>query len=557
MAASGPSVLQAADVVVKIDSVDYNLRERPSAASRVVLTARDQLAAQLDMLTLGDDLGRVARLVHMSRTAAVAAGYDDLACEVQCVASKVAYLFDATGDAFSKFQSAAGAVLNELPVIVDQTTSGLAERVEEAASALDGNDELAMELAGASEVLAAALEAAADDARRALESAQKKRGVMDADSARLQKRLDELSVDRAGAWAAHVEVLEGLTEASRLYLHASRKERAAARRARLYGLFGFVSMADGWLRTRFHVSLLSPLTDVLDGVQRDAARARAETRLVMDGRIRQRRLNTEALNEIGRLSKGIREVKTDCDAVIAAVESLSSVAAECKRLSLVVARVASFWRKVHASLGRLSSRDVVSLIEKTVMPGILAASGLETGLLTTSALLEADIAGQRPNASAASDVDAEVGIADASFVDTNAGAAASALSPSSPQPLCNALKKHVVVYYSRWAALSDVCHEGSAQVSEARALALPLLAAPDQDAMLPNTASSLRTASSSAASKRQVENLAARLREELSDIYAAFPENATRSIQPPPAAGGVGPSGKRQRESIELETDLS
>jgi hypothetical protein len=86
MAASTPAPAAASAsatlVRVQIDSVSYNLRERPAASSRVVLTARDHLAAQLDVLTLGADLGRVARLVHMSRTAAVAAGYDDLACEV-------------------------------------------------------------------------------------------------------------------------------------------------------------------------------------------------------------------------------------------------------------------------------------------------------------------------------------------------------------------------------------------------------------------------------------------------------------------------------------------
>jgi hypothetical protein len=416
----------------------------------------------------------------------------------------------------------------------------------------------------ASEVLAAALEAAADDARRALESAQRKRGDMDADAVRLQRRLDELAVDRAGAWAAHAEVLEGLSESSKLYARVSRKERSAALRARLYGLFGFVGVVDSFLQTRLHIAVLAPLTAALDCVQRDAAHARAETRLVMDCKRRQRRLNSDALDEIGRCSRGIREVKSDCDAVLAAVESLSTVAMECKRLSVAVMRVAAFWRQVHASMGRFSAAEVVTLVEKTVLSGFVAGGARGRLLEETSSTddrLANDTLAHECNQSLS-----PVLAAIPSETPQPSTLLTSAVGHALPRPLCTALKRKLVVYYSQWAALSDVCSECSAQVLIAQSDAAGLL-----DVVTPGPASatvnlitpSAYSATSTATAKKQVEALAARLREELAeishDMAASLPDNAAHSVQPPPAVIGIyqSGSGKRRRDDESPDDDVN
>jgi hypothetical protein len=504
----------ASDFCVVIDNEDHRLSERPVSTSRVVLVARDQLLSQLDLTAVCDDLERVARIVNIARTAAYAAGQVQLAEHITALASQVTSLFDTTGVAIAKFKAAADAVLEELPANCDLVVQG---DVQNAVLNFSSNDDLALELANTSEALANALQEAAERARGTVEQAMKYRGGAESERRDLLDRMNILKIQREAAWQAHTAVLESLTDSSRIFDAVAKREKRASRRARVYGLFSFIATIDGFLQSRLRFSILSPLTSVIHAVQRDAQHAQHESKMIMDSKRHQRKLNAETLYDLTVLSRRIREIKSDVDATLAAVESLHTVAAECKRLSVVVMRMSAFWRQVHSSMGRLSSREVVQLIEATIAPRT------EAGECTDSQRLQrggTGLMGEPASAGGFAGEDCEEIV-----IAMDGPAQTSSLERQEP---CTALKRQIVQYYARWAALSEVCNDCIGHVASCRAeaveeLSTSLVAVGDQVGssdlpINPGQATLVDGMAGTEEAKRAVEHLAARLRDEVAAI---------------------------------------
>jgi hypothetical protein len=509
---------------VVIDNENHLLRERPLATSRVVLVARDHLLSQLDVTALCDDLERVARVVNIARTAAYAAGQAHLAESITGLASQVTRLFDATGIAIAKFKAAADAVLEELPGNCDLVVQG---DVDTAVFNFSSNDELAMELAMTSETLANALQAAAEKARGTVEQAMISRGGAETERRELLERMNKLQGQREATWAAHNAVLESLTDSSRIFDAVARRERRASRRARVYGIFSFISTIDSFLKSYLRFNLLSPITSVLNAIQQDAQHAQQESKMIMDSKRRQRKLNAETLYDLTVLSRRIREIKSDVDATMAAVESLHTVASECKRLSVVVMRMSAFWRQVHSSMGRLSSQEVTNLVRATITPRTPKYESLSPYNILSAYLSPPQPSDDFKAATRTSDE----GACEELVVTSHPIAQEMALVVQEP---CTALKCQLVQYYARWAALSDVCNECVFQVSASRAEAVAefstsldevtavatFLGVDDSGSVLhgSSTAGPVNGSSGVEQAKRAVEQLALRLRAEVESI---------------------------------------
>lgn len=443
---------------VTIDAECYALRERPVSSSRLVLSARDQLLAQVDLEYFTGDLGRVARLVKISHSAAFAAGFNELHQQISVIAKKVTKLFDTTGLAFAKFKRAADAVLEELPVNHDLMLQG---DVESSILNLQSNDDLAFELAAASEELARMLQDAAENANRALEKAQAHHSEREGDRKRLVTQMQGLEMEKSTAWETHTMILQSLSDCNKLYTQVARRERRAARRARVFGLFTFISSLDSLLQRTWSIQILRPISSLLASVSREVEFVKNEKKLILDAKHKQRRLNWEALEGVTRCSTQIREVKSDIDAIMAAIESLHSVVGECKRLSVVVMRMSAFWMQVHASMGRLSSMDVVRLLE-TTHPN-------------SGKCVIAPPPGNMENRPGAGEGVCQVDDRPAALSREVPRQPLTDHGPDSPKDECDmiwepctALKRRMVMYYARWAAMSDVCGECLLHLVEAK-----------------------------------------------------------------------------------------
>jgi hypothetical protein len=269
--------------------------------------------------------------------------------------------------------------------------------------------------------------------------------------------------------------------------------------------------------------MLSPVASLLNSIQRDARNAQEDSRLIKDSKHRQRKLNSETLYDISLLSRRIREIKSDIDATVAAVDSLQTAASECKRLSVVAMRMSAFWRQVHSNMGRLSSQRVVYLIEAT------------SGELKAPAEAASDPLPSSEGPRAAGSVEIERDIA----VCLAPGESRDERYNHMWKP-CTALRRQLVLYYARWAALADVSAECVAQISSSRAdAALELSGSLSEAAVngtdlasaagpLPDAESSnghgevgVQRESRTELARRAVEALAADLQREMSEIDRA------------------------------------
>lgn len=210
-------------------------------------------------------------------------------------------------------------------------------------------------------------------------------------------------------------MLESLAEAGRLYERAARAERRASARVMLFSVFGLVDRADRFLVARFGIPWLAPVRKLLDGVRAHAAHAGEERRALLAAKRRQRELHREALREVAECGGKIQKVGGEVEAIDTAIESLRAVAGELKRLSVVVMRMAAFWGQLKVNVGRLSSAELVMLIQAT--------SGGDAEDVTKD----------------------EEEVLDASKVETWVPGMA--------------VKRKIVGYYARWVALGDVCEE--------------------------------------------------------------------------------------------------
>lgn len=428
-----------------------------------MLLARDQILAQIDLEHLGEDLGRVARLVKIGQSGAVAAGFTDLHEQITIIARKVINLFDATGLAFAKFQAVANSILEELSVNCDLMLKG---EIEAAVLNLESNDDLALELARASEKLAHALQSAADDASRALERAQAYQSTREEDREKLFTQMKSLEMEKSTAWETHTMVLQSLSDCNKLYTEVSRRERRATRRARVFGLFKFISSLDSLLQRNWSIGILRPISSFIASARREVEVVKNEKRLILDAKHKQRRLNWEALEGVSRCSTQIHEVKSDIDAIMAAIESLHSTVGECKRLSVIVMKMANFWLQIHASVSRLSSKEVVALLQAT-------------SANSSNGNAESDVESAKETDSLVTRQSAHVTIAPCSQSRDEVSKQETDDSIRVPKSFtwepCTALKRKLVTYYARWAALADVCDECSLHLVDARLQACDVL----------------------------------------------------------------------------------
>lgn len=407
--------------------------------------ARANLILDLDLHTLTTDLHRVSRLLSLARASAQDAGDITLAAQIATLSSKLVHLFDAISRAISTMYTASATVLNQQLHIYALLSAALASDVQ---LALTQNDALAEGLEMAASALATTLSDAAVEATHALELAAKRQATRRADGTTLHDQLVQLRASRARAWETHSAMLRSLSMSAHRYSRAARLERQAARRANFTTAFSFVKSMDRFMEDHFSLLILNPLTRMIEEAKRDADNAQLEKREIVAAKKRQRAINRKALNDITDYMRKMEDVKKDVQAVNATVQSLQAVGKELKRLEAAVLRMSSFWTQLKGNIGRLSSVQLVRLIRAT-------ASEHERNVSVVTECYSDD-----------RDETEEQKDSDDGEMEECVDVACSAQETWKIPP---AVMRMWVMYYSRWAALADVCNDCLVRVSGAKA----------------------------------------------------------------------------------------
>lgn len=415
-----------------------DLAERPASSSELVVAAKKELEDSLDVSALGGDLTRVAELLR------VATSVSGECAELTTVRSSVLELFNATKETLSTARDAARNVLNAQRDVVARFAVGDKNSTDAALESLRANDASANAVSSAAATLAKRVATAADGASAALETLLAARDTRANAAKRGSDAAESLQRRRAEAWHNHCAILQSLSECGRLYREQAAAERAAQRRATVAGIFSFVHVADRLLGDKCGVPILAPVSQYLKDVEEDANSKSDTTLALLQAKKRQRALSRSALDDLADASRAIRAVNNDATSNEIAAKSLHEAAGELRKLSASVMKVEAFWGALKESAGQLSSRSYVKLIESI-------------GVGSTSQNLK------------------NVG-SDELDVSKNLS-----WNPVAP------VKRRHVQYYSRWAALEEVCSRCVEEVINAGKLAIKAEEDAEQEAKKKNS----------------------------------------------------------------------
>lgn len=348
---------------VVIDGESYSLQQLPLATSRVVTSARRELATQIDLPAFVEDIARVAVTVRDGQSAAAASGYPELSKELELVENQCDHILQSSTAVLENIRSTAVDIQNAMPRNMNNLLrlSGL----DSLQLFLRENDKRAEHLGATAESFVQELAQAAERAEDALGRAQSHRSLCVAKQRTLAEDLDVLNIQKDSAWEAHTLVLDSMSDAGMEYARSIRKERAAVRRASVFGLFGWLVAVDVVCQNNWSINALQPVTNMLHAVQIEADEATSAREAILTSKLEQRKLYSQCVEAISDASRRMREAAIEMVSVEKAFESLKFTAAELKRFTKSVQRMTAYWRQVHSSVNRLSASAISQLIDVT------------------------------------------------------------------------------------------------------------------------------------------------------------------------------------------------
>lgn len=417
--------------VCALNSDTVSLAVRPSPTSALVVESRKELEATLDVRTLGGDLVRVVKLLSEATRLSISE-----ASLLRAVKDDVLKLFYATREILAFARNSARAVLSSQSDIVAFFGGGL---IDEGINLLKRHDASAQQVSERAEKLAAEVAVTADVSSNALESLLKARDQACSQARESSDAAERLQLRRAQAWHSHSALLSSLNECGKLYKSAIYDEKLARRKASFAGMFSFMHSVDNVLGASCGIPVLAPVSTYLRGFEDEAKEKHNETRALLSAKRRQRALSRAALDDLADASRAIKAISNDAANSEDVAKALHAAATELRRLSALVLRVEGFWGSIQRHMKDLTSSDYSKLVKQLEKPKTVPL----------------------PN-------DEDQG--EGNSVDIRAHEAWKPLAP---------IKRRHVQYFSKWAALEEVCDSCMKEVDEAGRQALELEPEPD------------------------------------------------------------------------------
>ena len=336
---------------VKIGSEEFSIVEVPSIKTAVVRKQKEYLLGSIDLPVLVEDLGRVGNFVRLAYNGT--AGHTELQIKIREIGYDVTKLCDKSAVTVSKFKQASGSILDDL--------QGTYQFL------LDGMEDMALEtLASASEV-AKGMATAAEELHKdfADESLKVERVLNDTmrekeEEGKRKKEIEEkkrrYEMDKIRAQQQQQASEQELGECEKRYREAEEKQEKA------------------------HESAANPLKAVVDafgapfgfaffdteGDKERAKEYREEKLKHLDDMRNQREQRRQALHDIAEFAKRIIDCREDIALADAAIDALHNAMGGLKVLSVLMLKVAHFWKQMQMHCERLA-RDKMQNLVMTAM----------------------------------------------------------------------------------------------------------------------------------------------------------------------------------------------
>ena len=336
---------------ITIGSEEFSIVEVPSSATAVVRKQREHLLGSIDLPVLVEDLGRVGNFVRLAYNGT--AGHTELQIKIREIGYDVTKLCDKSAVTVSKFKQASGSILDDL--------QGTYQFL------LDGLEDIALETLAATSEVAKGMATAAEELHRDFDDESKKvEGVL-VDTMRekeeegkrkkeIEERKRKYEMDKIRAQQQQQASEQEYAECEKRYREAEEKQEKALASA-ANPLKGIVN------------AFVAPFGFAFFDTEGDKERAkghREEKLKHLDDMRNQREQRRQALHDIAEFAKRIIDCREDIALADAAIDALHNAMGGLKLLSVLMLRVANFWKQMQLHCETLARDKMQKIVMKAM-----------------------------------------------------------------------------------------------------------------------------------------------------------------------------------------------
>ena len=358
-----------------IDGETFDLISIPSAESKLVQSAKQELLGDLNLQRLVDDLGKLGTFMRVAYNGV--AGNTKVQIKVQSVGYKITKLADKSAITVHQFKRTSTEVLKKLKSTYQFLLDGQ-EKV--AVLTLSRMANKAEAMAKAAKELREDFDQATEDVKKALEDTQMAKGDQEDIKTTLERQRREFKEKKEKAKELEKIAQKAEEQATELYEKAQAREETAHTAQEKH---------DSIMQT-----IINSITDVVTGVPSAAALTvllrfeKAAEKLMEIGdksgcKEAIRRANREKIKHLEQVQKErdrrrkaiqqcleftqkIINCEHDSDLAQAAIDALHNSVGALKSLSNTMMKVCTFWEAMRIHCNHLAQGDVKELVETMI-----------------------------------------------------------------------------------------------------------------------------------------------------------------------------------------------
>ena len=360
---------------VIIDGETFDLISIPSAESKLVQSAKQELLGDLNLQRLVDDLGKLGTFMRVAYNGV--AGNTKVQIKVQSVGYKITKLADKSAITVHQFKRTSTEVLKKLKstyqFLLDGQEKVAIQTLSRMANKAEAMEKAAMELRED-------FDQATEDVKKALEDTQMAKGDQEDMKTTLERQRREFKAKKEKAKELEKIAQKAEEQATELYEKAQAREETAHTAQEKH---------DSIMQT-----IINSITDVVTGVPSAAAltvllrfekaaeklmeigdksgckeairRANREKIKHLEQVQKERNRRREAIQQCLEFTQKIINCENDSDLAQAAIDALHNSVGALKSLSNTMMKVSTFWEVMRIHCNDLAQGDIKEAVEMMI-----------------------------------------------------------------------------------------------------------------------------------------------------------------------------------------------
>lgn len=360
---------------VIIDGETFDLISIPSAESKLVQSAKQELLGDLNLQRLVDDLGKLGTFMRVAYNGV--AGNTKVQIKVQSVGYKITKLADKSAITVHQFKRTSTEVLKKLKstyqFLLDGQEKVAIQTLSRMANKAEAMEKAAMELRED-------FDQATEDVKKALEDTQMAKGDQEDMKTTLERQRREFKEKKEKAKELEKIAQKAEEQATELYEKAQAREETAHTAQEKH---------DSIMQT-----IINSITDVVTGVPSAAAltvllrfekaaeklmeigdksgckeairRANREKIKHLEQVQKERNRRREAIQQCLEFTQKIINCENDSDLAQAAIDALHNSVGALKSLSNTMMKVSTFWEVMRIHCNDLAQGDIKEAVEMMI-----------------------------------------------------------------------------------------------------------------------------------------------------------------------------------------------